>query len=190
MTSTRNGGDIAARKGLLDVALRLFSRKGFADTSVREIVHGAGVTAPTLYYYFNNKEGVYVHLLEQCSNDFLDHMIEAGDESMSLRDHLLALSQAQLSFARACPDQMRFLLGALHGHQEQTRFVDLAELRRRCLMPAEVALNGAVDDPQRASDLALTYAGVVHAWIEALLDGRRADASPCAAFIDQLVASL
>ena len=36
-----NGGS-ASRKQLLEVALRLFSQKGYAATSVREIVEAAG----------------------------------------------------------------------------------------------------------------------------------------------------
>jgi hypothetical protein len=58
------------------------------------------------------------------------------------------------------------------------------------MAPAETALNGALGDPLQAGDLALTYTGVVHAWIEALLDGRRANAAPCSRFVDQLVTSL
>ncbi|MCE1227092.1 MAG: TetR/AcrR family transcriptional regulator, partial [Geobacteraceae bacterium] len=47
------------RQRLLDAALQLFSTKGYAATSVRELVEAAGVTKPVLYYYFKNKEGLY-----------------------------------------------------------------------------------------------------------------------------------
>ena len=40
------------------VAARLFASRGFDATSVREIVEGAGVAKPTLYYYFQSKEGL------------------------------------------------------------------------------------------------------------------------------------
>ena len=170
------------------MALRLFSQKGFADTSVREIVNGAGVTAPTLYYYFNNKEGVYVHLLEQASHDFQDAMAGAANEGDGMAEQLLAVTRAQLAFARAHPDEMRFLLGALHGHRGQTGFVDAEELRRRCLAPCEKLLTDGMSDASRARDVALAYAGIVHAWIEAMLDGRR-DASGCEDMVRTLLAS-
>jgi len=48
---------------LLDAALQLFSSKGYAATSVRELVEAAGVTKPVLYYYFKNKEGLYLALM-------------------------------------------------------------------------------------------------------------------------------
>ncbi len=59
-----------ARQRLLDVALQLFSCKGYAATSVRELVEAAGVTKPVLYYYFKNKEGLYLALMEDALGDF------------------------------------------------------------------------------------------------------------------------
>ena len=58
--------DVGARERLLGAALDLFNEKGYAATSVRELVAAAGVTKPVLYYYFNNKEGLYLELM-QCS---------------------------------------------------------------------------------------------------------------------------
>ena len=39
---------------LMSAGLRLFARKGYTATSVREIVQKADVTNPMLYYYFNS----------------------------------------------------------------------------------------------------------------------------------------
>ncbi len=57
------GRDSAVRERLLTEALQLFNAKGYAATSVREIVAAAGVSKPTLYYYFQNKEGIYLALM-------------------------------------------------------------------------------------------------------------------------------
>src|SRR3954469_21843722 len=40
------------------VAAHLFATQGYDATSVREIVEGAGVAKPTLYYYYRSKEGL------------------------------------------------------------------------------------------------------------------------------------
>lgn len=53
-----------ARKRLLDSAAELFNTKGYAATTVREIVKTAGVTKPVLYYYFHNKEGIFLELMQ------------------------------------------------------------------------------------------------------------------------------
>ena len=64
MTNTTPSG-AATYKGLLSAAGELFARKGYSGTSVREIVAAAGVTKPVLYYYFRNKEGLYLELFRE-----------------------------------------------------------------------------------------------------------------------------
>jgi len=56
--------DITAAQGssqqhILDVAKVLFTRKGFSNVSIRDICSEARVTAPTVYYYFKNKEALF-----------------------------------------------------------------------------------------------------------------------------------
>jgi AcrR family transcriptional regulator len=48
----------------MDSAVLLFTNRGYAATSVREIVEMSGVTKPALYYHFDSKEGIYVAILE------------------------------------------------------------------------------------------------------------------------------
>jgi TetR/AcrR family transcriptional regulator len=54
--------DVGGRERLLAAALRLFAAKGYAATTVRDILRVAGVTAPVLYYHFGSKEGLFVGL--------------------------------------------------------------------------------------------------------------------------------
>jgi AcrR family transcriptional regulator len=62
--------DCTARERLLREAADLFSRKGYAATSVGEIVAAAGVTKPVLYYHFESKEGLYLKLMEESLGRF------------------------------------------------------------------------------------------------------------------------
>jgi AcrR family transcriptional regulator len=56
--------EAGTRERLLETASRLFASKGYASTSVREIVARAGVSKPVLYYHFQSKEGLYYAILE------------------------------------------------------------------------------------------------------------------------------
>jgi len=47
------------KQTILNKALRLFSAKGYEGVSVNELAEAAGITKPTLYYYFGSKEGVF-----------------------------------------------------------------------------------------------------------------------------------
>ena len=56
--------DQSVKQALLLAGISLFSEKGYASSSVREIVALAGVTKPVLYYYFQNKEGLFQAILD------------------------------------------------------------------------------------------------------------------------------
>jgi AcrR family transcriptional regulator len=52
----------ATRKRILDVALELFTRRGYEKTSLRDIAEQLGVTKAALYYYFERKEDILLEL--------------------------------------------------------------------------------------------------------------------------------
>ena len=53
------------RDGVLDVALPLFARHGFAGTSIRMVAREAKVNVATLAYHFGDKRGLYQAVLER-----------------------------------------------------------------------------------------------------------------------------
>jgi len=50
---------------LQEVALALFARRGVDSVGIQEVVDAAGVTKPTLYHHFGNKEGLVKALVDQ-----------------------------------------------------------------------------------------------------------------------------
>jgi AcrR family transcriptional regulator len=52
------------RSAILASALNLFAARGYDAVGVQEIVEAAGITKPTLYYYFGSKRGLLDTLLE------------------------------------------------------------------------------------------------------------------------------
>ena len=53
------------RQQLLDVALEVFSREGFHQTSMNDIAEAAGVTKPVLYQHFGSKRDLFGELLRE-----------------------------------------------------------------------------------------------------------------------------
>ncbi len=104
---SRGKGDAAVRGKLLVSAARIFARKGYAAASVREIVEDAGVTKPSLYYYFRNKEGIYLELMKEGFSRF-DALIDgsreapgkAGDKIRRLCGELFGLFLERIEVAR------------------------------------------------------------------------------------------
>ncbi len=64
------------RARIVTAALRLFGERGFEGASTREIAANAGVNAPALQYYFDNKEGVYIACVEHIVSRVWEYMSE------------------------------------------------------------------------------------------------------------------
>ena len=99
--------DGAVRDRLLTGAAELFTRKGYNGTTVREIVAFAGVTKPVLYYYFRNKEGIYLELIQEAFTKF-DALLDetrkergkALERLLRFSDRLFALFMENIKIAR------------------------------------------------------------------------------------------
>ena len=57
------------RHRIIEAAVELFGEHGFEGASTRDIAARAGVNAPALQYYFENKEGVYRACVEALADD-------------------------------------------------------------------------------------------------------------------------
>ena len=68
--SRREREKLRQRQEVLDVALRLFSEKGYHNVSMHEIAKAAEFAIGTLYKFFRNKEDLYKALILQVSDQF------------------------------------------------------------------------------------------------------------------------
>jgi len=59
-----------SRDTILQCALKLFGERGYESVGINEITQQAGVTKPTLYYFFQSKEGVFKAILEEYYEQF------------------------------------------------------------------------------------------------------------------------
>src|SRR5512144_2629776 len=58
--------DPPAKRQILRAAMNLFSERGLAGTSIRDIAEQSGYTNPALYKHFSSKEELALHLFETC----------------------------------------------------------------------------------------------------------------------------
>ena len=69
------------RARIIAAAMRLFGERGYEGASTREIAASAGVNAPALQYYFDNKEGVYLACAEHIVSRVWEHMSEVVERA-------------------------------------------------------------------------------------------------------------
>lgn len=90
------------RRRIIAEALRLFGERGFEGASTRDIATAAGVNAPALQYYFDNKEGVYRACAQYIADGWASQMEPVMDQA-----------QATLADPKADPDQLFRAFGSL-----------------------------------------------------------------------------
>ncbi len=99
------------RQRLLDCALELFSLRGYDAVGVREVVEAAGVTKPTLYYYFDSKRGLLEALLQRESRRLLSGITSSAVYRGDLILTLESILRAYFSFAQNHTSCYRMQLG-------------------------------------------------------------------------------
>lgn len=72
------------KKRIMDVALHMFSEKGYEATSIRNICSEVGIKESTLYYHFKNKQDILDSLVTKFKNhiaELLSHIDEIPDKA-------------------------------------------------------------------------------------------------------------
>jgi TetR/AcrR family transcriptional regulator, regulator of cefoperazone and chloramphenicol sensitivity len=72
------------RARIIAAAMKLFGEKGYEAASTRDIAAAAGVNAPALQYYFDNKEGVFRACIEYIADRAWDSLSEKVIEAERL----------------------------------------------------------------------------------------------------------
>jgi TetR/AcrR family transcriptional regulator len=123
------GGEV--RERLLSGATGLFAAKGYAATTVREIVERAGVTKPVLYYYFRSKEGIYLDLMREPFGKFAALVEETLLEAGSAKERLFRLCLMAYDIFIENLDTARVMYSIYYGPPQGAPFIDFDAYHRQ-----------------------------------------------------------
>lgn len=114
-SAQRNTG---TREVILEAAERLFAERGFAATSVRDIVGEAGTSAPSLYHFFGSKENLLVELINDRHTAYCDDL----EADLALAKTPFEICQRFVKFVLTNmakrPTTAKFLLGIMFGPRQ------------------------------------------------------------------------
>lgn len=98
------------RKQILDASLRLFSERGFARTTVRDIARQAGITDAAIYYHFDSKRDVLEALVEE--RGFLNSLqnLERLSADLPLLDMLMWTARGAVNIMDDNRDFLRLII--------------------------------------------------------------------------------
>ena len=99
--------DNQTRQHILSVALRHFADRGYAGTSVQDIVDEAGVAKPMLYYYFESKAGLFQALIDSAHEERFRVLSAAAAEHEGLEQKLVAVLNALFRFIKSHRELVR-----------------------------------------------------------------------------------
>jgi AcrR family transcriptional regulator len=144
--------EVETRTLILKAARRLFMQRGFADVAVGEVASAAGVTKPTLYYHFGDKEGLYADVLCDLMREIGGYIRSVTEADATARQRLEDLAAGYFQYADATMEPMlrdaTELLGESHGRRvretyEREMLAPIAELMRDGMRLGEVAESNA-----------------------------------------------
>jgi AcrR family transcriptional regulator len=120
-----------ARTRLLEAGVKLFSEKGYANTSVREIVELAGVSKPILYYYFKSKEGMFRSILDHALRQQEHMLAEALKKPGSVLDRLIYLYRIIYRILMEDRNLFKLIHNLIFGPHQGADRGDLEQYHRR-----------------------------------------------------------
>lgn len=128
-----------AKAQLEDTAARLFAEKGFAATTVEEIVEAAGVSKPALYRHFESKKHLHLALLERHRDELAAAAVGAAFDAAG----------------QELDARLHAMIDAWFAHVEQHPYVWRLLFRDTTGDPDVQALHVELQRRQRAADVAL-----------------------------------
>ena len=147
------------------VAARLFATQGYDATSVREIVEGAGVAKPTLYYYYHSKEGLAKALVSVPLSNLVKQLRQIVTTERDPVSCLEQILDAHFDFCREDPDRSRFLYALIFGPPGPEPAHDLEGCKEDLARWVEAAIRRLADAGiirrERADACATIYRGLI-----------------------------
>lgn len=164
------------RSRILLAATRLFGQRGFGATSVREVVDAAGVTKPTLYYWFENKDALFV----QCVQAKVEELRAIVQESFSgpgpLASRLERFVDRYIDRALADEDGVRLMMTVQHPVDDGQPEVDLFSVQTENIVAITEVIDAGRGDGSVRPDVdpvlvALSLLGSANMHVLAALHG-------------------
>ena len=100
------------RENVLQAAIPLFASQGFDATTTLQIATTAGVTEPVIYYHFNNKDGLFTHILVEIFNEYFSRLDALYKDTPTQFEKLENLIDLHFAFVDEFPDQTYMIVSA------------------------------------------------------------------------------
>jgi len=106
---------LKGKEKVLQVAIKLFSAKGFKGTSIRDIAQAMNMSISNIYHYFGNKEGVLLAILEHSSRRLIDELRKISEMDLDPLDRFKLLIKTHIELSGSYKKEIKiFFLDEEH----------------------------------------------------------------------------
>lgn len=131
---------------MLRAAVQLFARKGYKGTSVREIVQAAQVTNPMLYYYFDDKKGLFETLVEYLFEELTSEIAGAVGDAGNLEESIENIFIGYFEACKRTPIAVKFVYTVLFGPTEGTPRFNIFEVREQLFQGITAQIEEGIEE--------------------------------------------
>ena len=150
---------------LLDAALTLFASKGFAATSVREIIEATGVTRPVLYYYCQNKQDLFQRVVRWKHDDAYKELSASLAKTEGTAKRLRTITRGTFAFCAADPRVPQLMFQTTFGPVVSELSDFLQEIAKKRFRIVANVIQEGIDSEQlhggNSSSLALLFCSIM-----------------------------
>ena len=109
------------KRKIFEIAMKLFSEKGYEATSIEEITATVGVAKGTLYYHFSSKEEIFNFLVEE-GMKLLKNSIEIKTSKCSnTKDKLKAIMLIQIKGIVKYESVLSIIFSQIYGNETRNQ---------------------------------------------------------------------
>lgn len=115
-------GAMDNREKIMQSALDLFYARGYDAVGVQEIAEKAGVTKPTLYYYFGSKYGLLETLLKDKISSVNDAMRKAADYHGDVPETLYRMASKLIDISNSNRKMYMLMMALFYSAKENEAY--------------------------------------------------------------------
>lgn len=132
------------KEAIIQAAVELFAERGFHAASTSEVAALAGVSEGIIFYYFKNKEGILVELLNRVFGEYLEGLRRVSGEAATGMEALERVIDLHFSLVR---DKARLIMllvrdfpaslttgASPHSQAMNAQLIQISEVFAQCLL--------------------------------------------------------
>ena len=130
------------RQRILSSAIKVFSKKGFYSTRIKEIARAASVADGTIYLYFKNKDDILISIFNDRFRKLNTKMEEIADEPIESSEKIRRIINLQIGSVRGHRDLAEVLTVNLRQSNRFLRQFAAPQFNRYLDIMAQVIREG------------------------------------------------